>query len=115
MNLLAELQRRHVIRMAGLYLVAAWLTVQVAATLLPVFDAPNWVMRAVVAVLAVGLIPALIVRWAFELIPTAYSVSGTAPWWVPMAPCFKSADVHRTPPRPPAVGDDGAGAELICL
>ena len=41
---IAELKRRNVIRMAGLYLVAAWLVVQVGATLLPVFDAPPWTM-----------------------------------------------------------------------
>jgi hypothetical protein len=35
LRLLAELKRRNVIRMAGLYLVGAWLVVQVAATLLP--------------------------------------------------------------------------------
>ncbi len=37
MSLIAELQRRNVIRMAGLYLVVAWLVVQVAETLLPIF------------------------------------------------------------------------------
>ena len=48
MNLLSELKRRNVIRMAGLYLVGAWLIVQVAPTLLPVFEArlgdenPGW-------------------------------------------------------------------------
>jgi len=41
MNLLKELQRRNVIRMAELYLVGAWLITQVAATLLPVFEAPG--------------------------------------------------------------------------
>ena len=35
MSLLAELKRRNVIRMAGLYLVGAWLLVQVAGTVLP--------------------------------------------------------------------------------
>ena len=35
MSLLAELKRRNVIRMAGLYLVGAWLLVQVASTVLP--------------------------------------------------------------------------------
>jgi hypothetical protein len=48
-SFLAELRRRNVIRMAGLYLVGAWLATQVAATLLPVFDAPAWAMKAVVA------------------------------------------------------------------
>jgi adenylate cyclase len=37
----AELKRRNVIRMARLYLVVAWLFVQVAGTVLPVFDAGN--------------------------------------------------------------------------
>jgi hypothetical protein len=32
MNFLAELKRRNVIRMAGLYLVGAWLITQVAST-----------------------------------------------------------------------------------
>jgi hypothetical protein len=36
-----ELKRRNVIRMAGLYLVGVWLLVQVAGTLLSVFDARN--------------------------------------------------------------------------
>ena len=69
MTLLAELKRRNVIRMAGLYLVGAWLLVQVAATLLPVFDAPAWVMKILVGILAIGFIPALIVSWLFELTP----------------------------------------------
>jgi len=68
-KLLAELQRRNVIRMAGLYLVGAWLVVQVAATLLPVFAAPEWVMRALVGVLVIGFFAALVVSWIFELTP----------------------------------------------
>jgi TolB-like protein/cytochrome c-type biogenesis protein CcmH/NrfG len=68
-SFLNELKRRNVVRMAGLYLVGAWLLVQVAGTLLPVFDAPAWVMKTLVAVLATGLVPALIFSWAFELTP----------------------------------------------
>jgi hypothetical protein len=34
-NLFAGLKRRNVIRMAGLYLVGAWLVVQIAGTMLP--------------------------------------------------------------------------------
>ena len=44
-NLFAELKRRNVIRMAGLYLVGAWLVVQVAGTVLPMFGAPEWLPR----------------------------------------------------------------------
>jgi len=68
-SLIAELKRRNVIRMAGLYLVGAWLVVQVAATLLPVFEAPAWVMKALVGLLALGLFPALVFSWVFELTP----------------------------------------------
>ena len=66
---IAELKRRNVIRMAGLYLVTAWLLVQVGATLLPVFDAPAWTMKALVVTLAVAFVPALAVAWMFELTP----------------------------------------------
>jgi len=69
LNLLAELRRRNVIRMAGLYLVGAWLIVQVGATLLPVFEAPAWVMKALVATLCIGFVAALVFAWIFELTP----------------------------------------------
>ena len=55
--------------MAGLYLVGAWLIVQVAATLLPVFEAPGWVMKTLVGLLVIGFIPALVISWVFELTP----------------------------------------------
>ena len=69
MSLIAELKRRNVIRMAGLYLVAAWLITQVAGTVLPMFGAPGWVPRTIVIVLAIGFIPALAFAWIFELTP----------------------------------------------
>ncbi|MGB0133520.1 hypothetical protein, partial [Dokdonella sp.] len=68
-NLLAELKRRNVIRMGGLYLVGAWLIIQVAETLLPVYDTPGWVLKALILLLALGFIPALTVSWLFELTP----------------------------------------------
>ncbi len=68
-GLLAELRRRNVIRMAGLYLVGAWLVVQVAETLLPAFDVPGWVLRAIIIVLAIGFLPALVFSWIYELTP----------------------------------------------
>jgi TolB-like protein len=69
MSLFAELKRRNVIRMAGLYLVGAWLLTQVASTVLPTFDVPSWVLRALIIVLALGFVPMLIFSWVFELTP----------------------------------------------
>src|SRR4051794_16048858 len=68
-NFFAELKRRNVVRMAGLYLVGAWLLVQVAGTVLPMFGAPDWLPRSIVILLAIGLLPALLFSWAFELTP----------------------------------------------
>jgi TolB-like protein len=68
-GLFAELRRRNVIRMAGLYLVGAWLIVQVAETVLPAFDVPGWVLRATIILLAIGFVPALVFAWVFELTP----------------------------------------------
>src|SRR3954470_20221876 len=65
----SELKRRNVVRMAGLYLVGAWLLTQVASTLLPAFEAPGWALRTLVVSLAIGFIPALIFSWVFELTP----------------------------------------------
>jgi hypothetical protein len=50
-NLFGELRRRNVFRMAGLYAVAAWLIVQVSGTVLPMFDAPQWLPRSIVILL----------------------------------------------------------------
>ena len=69
MPFLDEIKRRNVHRMAGLYLVAAWLVVQVASTVLPAFDLPSWLLRAIITVLAIGLVPALVLAWVFELTP----------------------------------------------
>lgn len=69
MNLFAELKRRNVLRMAGLYLVVAWLVVQVAETVLPTFDVPAWVLRATIILLAIGFVPALVFAWIFEVTP----------------------------------------------
>lgn len=82
----AELRRRNVIRMAGLYLVGAWLVTQVAATLLPVFEAPPWVMKAVVAVLAIGFFAALVFAWVFELTPEGLKRDAEVPAAESIAP-----------------------------
>jgi TolB-like protein/Flp pilus assembly protein TadD len=69
MDLFAELRRRNVIRMAGLYLVGSWLLVQVAETVLPAFDVPGWVLRGTIILLAIGFVPALVFAWIFEMTP----------------------------------------------
>ena len=69
MSFFTELKRRNVIRVGIAYAVAAWVLVEVSSVLLPTFDAPAWIMRAVVLVLVGGLPVALLVAWMFELTP----------------------------------------------
>ena len=69
MGLISELRRRNVIRVGAAYLVAAWLVIQVAETVFPLFGFDNTPARLVVVVLAIGFLPALVFAWAFELTP----------------------------------------------
>lgn len=69
MSLLNELQRRKVIRVAGVYLVAAWLLIQIAATVAPILALPEWFEGLVLALLGLGFPVALILAWALEVSP----------------------------------------------
>jgi TolB-like protein/Tfp pilus assembly protein PilF len=67
MPLFKELKRRNVIRVAMAYLVAAWLIIQVAETILPAYGMGGAAIRLVVTILAVAFIPVLAFSWAFEI------------------------------------------------
>ena len=67
MSFLAELRRRNVIRMAGWYVVGAWLIVQVASIVFPAFELPAWTLRGLILLLALGFVPAMVFAWVFEL------------------------------------------------
>ena len=63
-GLLVELRRRHVIRVGGFYAVAAWLLVQVAATLEGALNLPEWFDTMVTSGLLIGFPIALLLAWA---------------------------------------------------
>jgi TolB-like protein/Tfp pilus assembly protein PilF len=68
-NFFGELKRRNVYKVAVAYAVAAWLLIQVATQVFPFFEIPNWAVRLVVLLLALGFPVALILAWAFEITP----------------------------------------------
>jgi TolB-like protein/lipoprotein NlpI len=68
-NFFAELKRRNVYKVAVAYAVVAWLLIQAASILFPTFEAPPWVMKVLVAIVALGVPVALIIAWAFEATP----------------------------------------------
>jgi TolB-like protein/Tfp pilus assembly protein PilF len=65
----AELKRRNVYKVAVAYAVVAWLLIQAAAILFSTFEAPAWVMKVFVVIIAAGFVLALIFAWAFEMTP----------------------------------------------
>src|SRR5258708_34008191 len=68
-NFLAELKRRNVYKVAVAYAIVGWLLVQIACQVFPFLEIPNWVVRLVIALVAIGFPIALVIAWAFELTP----------------------------------------------
>jgi adenylate cyclase len=68
-NFFSELKRRNVYKVAITYAVVAWLLVQAASILLPTFEAPTWVMKALVVFLGLGFVISVMISWAFEATP----------------------------------------------
>jgi len=100
MSFLGELKRRKVIRAAGAYVLFAWALIQVVETIFPAFGLDDAAFRMLVIILAIGLVPAVILSWAFELtrgglvpekaaaLATAGEVSETSIWSVLRRPRF---------------------------
>jgi len=51
------------------YAIFAWLLLQIIDTVLPAFDAPDWVLRVALLFLSIGFVISLFIAWAFELTP----------------------------------------------
>jgi len=68
-NIFGELKRRNVYKVGAVYAVIAWLLLQAASILFPTFEAPGWVMKVFVTIIATGFPIALVLAWAFELTP----------------------------------------------
>ena len=91
---LEELKRRHVWRVAATYVVAGWLLIQVATQVFPFFNIPNWSVRLVVVLVALGFPVAVVLAWAFELTPEG--VRRTEPAGSPEArPAHETRQVGR--------------------
>ena len=68
-NFFSELKRRNVYKVAVAYAIVGWLLVQVATQVFPFLEIPNWVVRLVIVLVAIGFPIALVIAWAFELTP----------------------------------------------
>jgi TolB-like protein/Flp pilus assembly protein TadD len=69
MTLFRELNRRNVIRVGVSYAVVAWVVAQVADLALESFGTPEWVMKTLLFLMAIGFVVSLFIAWAYELTP----------------------------------------------
>ena len=68
-GLFQELRRRKVIRVAVVYLLVAWLLIQIADTTFDPLHLPEWSKTLVVTFALIGFPIALVLAWAFETTP----------------------------------------------
>ncbi len=68
-DILFELKRRNVFRVSVLYVIIAWLLLQIADIVIPALSIPDWGIRFVLVILALGFPLAVFFAWAFELTP----------------------------------------------
>ncbi len=51
------------------YALVAWLLLQVADTVLPIYETPDWVLKAFATLLFLGFPVALVLAWAYDMTP----------------------------------------------
>lgn len=79
-NFFTELKRRNVFRAAALYAAGAWLLVQVATQVFPVFHVAEWVLQWVIVASVIGFPFAIVFSWFYEWTPQDLKLeSGISP------------------------------------
>jgi TolB-like protein/Tfp pilus assembly protein PilF len=68
-SMLKELRRRHVFRVAGLYIVGMWLLMQAANILFPAWNIPDAAIQYLLWAGLLGFPVALVFGWIFEITP----------------------------------------------
>jgi adenylate cyclase len=66
---IAELRRRRVFKSALIYVIAAWVVVQVAVTIAPLLTLPVWVPQLVLVLAALGFPLFIIIAWIYDVTP----------------------------------------------
>ncbi len=69
MKFIEELKRRNVIKATMAYIVVAWVLIQVMTNILPVFQAPPWVLKILMILLAIGLPIWMVFSWVYDVTP----------------------------------------------
>jgi len=105
-----ELRRRRVFRVAGVYLVAAWLAIQVADAVFEPLGLPAWSLKLVIVLAALGLPLACALAWAFDVTPRGIERTPALPV---AADASSSAPDAAEPSALPAVAAPPAASVAI--
>ena len=65
-KLISELKRRHVFKSTIAYLAISWIVIQIGATILPQFDAPEYALKVLIYTLAIGLVFWIGFSWYYD-------------------------------------------------
>ncbi|GAB5414271.1 MAG: hypothetical protein Cons2KO_18740 [Congregibacter sp.] len=77
-GIFAELRRRRVIRTLALYVLGAWVLMQVADVMLPALDLPEKAIRYLLIAAIAGFPVALVFGWFFDITPQGIRRTGPA-------------------------------------
>ena len=64
-----ELKRRRVVRVVVLYAIAGWIVIEVTSTVSPNLNLPDWTVKLVTILVALGFVIAIMLAWAFDIGP----------------------------------------------
>jgi adenylate cyclase len=104
----AELRRRRVFRVIVLYAIAGWIVIEVASTVLPGLNLPDWTITLVIVLVALGFIVAIMLAWAFDIGPAGIERSEPA---ATAASELASPAAAIAPTTPKLADQQGAAAE----
>ena len=65
----SEFRRRKVFKVGVAYLVVAWVLIQIADTVAPQLNLPEWAPRLITLIVLLGYPIALVLAWIFDLTP----------------------------------------------
>ena len=78
MNFWQDLRRRKIYRLIGIYVVGAWLAIQVASTFFPAWSIPDTALRYLIIAAALGFPVALVFGWFFDITADGIVRTGSA-------------------------------------
>jgi hypothetical protein len=85
--LFEELKRRKFFRVAAVYAVVSWVAIQIADTLFPALQLPDWTVTLVAVMLILGFFPTLVVIRKLCFTGSGTCIPECAAWQVPRFWC----------------------------